>query len=541
MNSERILRRSAVLLILGLILGVTTNGVTVAQAQFATPAPYVRVLVDGQPVPFDVPPVVAVGRVLVPLRGVFTRLGAIVTWDPGTQTVLAARGDTSIMLRIGDTQAHINGQPTLMDVPALLVDGRTMVPLRFISQALGSQVSWDAASTTVHIASQPQYGLPPSQTYPPVAQPPAPPAPPAVAATINGTLLSVKADAPIGEIQVLVDKTVQSYKVTPATAISRINVASNAGGSAALSALRAGDQVQMTADSNGVAQSIRATYKEVVGRIIAVTEAGVVVLENGDTYRLNRLARVTRDGRVVDPAALRPGDVVQLRLNPQTNEIWAAAIRQDAGPQRPGVTSVVVAPSGRELHAGDAVEVIATGVPGGRATFSIGALRAHVPMVESTSEHGTYYGSYTVQPGDVARDSDVTVRLVASSGEVFTATAQTRVRINAAAPAPPAARVPTITSPADGAAISVPFTVTGQARPGSRVKVTADYDGSVLLFKVSGSLGTRTVTVDRTGEWSVKFTDEPPVSGISVSITAVEVDQDGRPLSPATKVTTTIR
>jgi hypothetical protein len=63
----------------------------------------------------------------------------------------------------------------------------------------------------------------------------------------------------------------------------------------------------------------------------------------------------------------------------------------------------------------------------------------------------------------------------------------------------------------------------------------------VLLFKVSGSLGTRTVTADRKGEWSVKFTDEPPVSGIHVIITEVEVDEDGRPLGPATRVTTTMR
>jgi hypothetical protein len=541
MNRECAARRWPVLLTLTLVLGLFPDGAMVAYAQGeapgVTPAPYVRVLIDGQPVSFDVPPVVALGRVLVPLRGVFNRLGAIVTWDPGSQTVLAARGDTSIVLRIGDTQAHINGQPTLMDVPALLVGGRTMVPLRFISQALGSQVSWDAASTTVQIAGQPQ-GLPPSQAYPA----PAPqPAPSAVAAPINGTVLSVRADAPTGEIQVLVDQTVHTYKVTAATAISRINVANNAGGSESVSALRAGDLVQVIVDSNGVAQSIHATYKEVAGRIIAVTEAGVVVLENGDTYRLNRSARVTRDGRAVDAGALRPGDDVQLRLNPQTNEIWAAAARQRAEPQHPAIASVVVTPSGRELHTGDAVEVVATGVPGGRATFSIAGLRANVPMVESTSERGTYYGSYTIQPGDAARDGEVTVRLAASNGEIFTATAQTRVHINAAGTPPPAARVPVITSPSEGAVISAPFVVTGHARPGSRVKVTAEYDGSVLLFKVAGSLGTQTVTVDRKGEWAVKFTDEPPVSGINVSITAVEVDEDDRPLSAATRVTTTIR
>lgn len=204
-----------------------------------------------------------------------------------------------------------------------------MVPLRFISQALGSQVSWDAASTTVQIASKPQYGLPPSQTNPPAAKPPVSPAP----ATVAGVLLDVKVDSARKEISVEIDKAVHRYTVTPGTAISRINVADSSGGSEALGALRPGDQVQVSADPNGVATSIQATYKEAAGRIVAVTEAGAVVLDNGNTYRLNRSAQVTRDNQLVDASALRPGAVVQLRLNPQTNEIWGATIRHEAVPQ----------------------------------------------------------------------------------------------------------------------------------------------------------------------------------------------------------------
>ncbi len=525
-----------------LIFELTVSGFVAVQAQTVAPAPYVKVFVDGQLTTFDVPPVIASGRVLVPLRGVFHRLGAVVTWDPATQMVLAARGDTSITLRIGDTQAHINGEPTLMDVPAILVDGRTMVPLRFISQALGSQVSWDAASTTVQIAGRPADGVPPSQTYPPTAQPPTPP--PAsttvTGTTVTGTVLGVKTDSSPGQIQVLEGNTVHTYAVGTTTAVSRINVANNAGGSVALDALRAGDQVQVTVDQGGTARSIQASYREVSGRIIAVTEAGVVVLENGDTFRLNRSARVTRGGSVVEASALRPGDVVQLRLNPQTNEIWGATIRQEAA-HSAGLDSVTVSPSGRELRAGEVVEVVATGASGGRATFSIGGLRTGIPMVESTSQRGTYYGSYTVQPGDSIRGGEVTVRLVVADGEVFAATAPTRIQINAGAPIPPAATVPTITSPADGATINTPFTVTGRAQPGSRVKVTADYDGTVLTFKINGSLGTHVVTADQGGNWAVKFSDEPPVFGIDVIITAVLVDGEGRTISSATKVTTTLK
>lgn len=510
------------------------NGIVAARAQ--TVAPYVRVFVDGQLISSDAPPVIAEGRVLVPLRGVFHRLGAVVTWDPTTQTVLAARGDTSITLRIGDTQASINGRPTPMDVPALLVDGRTMVPLRFISQALGAQVSWDAATTTVQIASAPAYGLPPSQTYPPAAPPSAP-----SSTTVAGTLVGVKAEASGGQIQVLVDRTVQTYTVIASTAVSRVNAGDNSGGSVALDALRPGDQVQVSVDRNGAVQSVRATYKEVSGRIIAATDAGVVVFENGDTYRLNRSARIVREGKAVEAGALRPGDVVELRLNPQTNEVWGATVRSEAAAREAGLASVTVTPSGHELKAGDVVEVVATGTTGGRATFSIGGLRTGIPMVESTSQRGTYYGSYTVQPGDTLRGGEVTVRLAAPNGEVFTATAPTRLQINTGAAAPPAAPAVTITSPADGSTITTPFTVTGRARPASRVRVTADYDGSVLLFKVNGSLGTHVVTADQSGNWSAKFSDEPPVFGVNVTITAIEVDVEGRTLSAAARVTTTIK
>ncbi len=67
-----------------------------AGATAQTPAPYVRVFVDNQPVAFDVPPAITGGRVLVPLRGVFERLGAVVAWDDATQTVLAQRGQTNV-------------------------------------------------------------------------------------------------------------------------------------------------------------------------------------------------------------------------------------------------------------------------------------------------------------------------------------------------------------------------------------------------------------------------------------------------------------
>ncbi|HKX19912.1 MAG TPA: copper amine oxidase N-terminal domain-containing protein, partial [bacterium] len=128
------------------VMSVAAGLTSVAAAQ--TTAPYIKVVVDGSPIYLDSPPMLLNGRVLVPLRGVFERLGATVAWDPRSQTVLAQRGATSISLTIGSSQAAVNGQAQPIDAPALLVAGHTMVPLRFISQALGAAVGWDAATYT---------------------------------------------------------------------------------------------------------------------------------------------------------------------------------------------------------------------------------------------------------------------------------------------------------------------------------------------------------------------------------------------------------
>lgn len=224
-----------------------------------TPAPYVRVFVDSQPVAFDVPPQIDAGRVLVPLRGVFERLGATVGWDDQTQTVLAQRGATSVSLQIGNTQAMINGRPAPMDVPAMLVGGRTMVPLRFVSQTLGANVNWDANTSTVAIASN-GAAIPPSQAYGPGTLPPSQsygPGATHVIGTIVAVRLPVDPRAP-GQIVVGHDGTVSRYAVTSSTIITRVD-RNGAGGSVAISALRAGDRVDLFVNQDNVARRIRAT------------------------------------------------------------------------------------------------------------------------------------------------------------------------------------------------------------------------------------------------------------------------------------------
>ena len=86
-------------LALALSLAIVALPAVPALAQTAS------VVVDGQLMGFDQPPIVAGGRVLVPLRGVFEHLGATVLWNPATNVVTAQRADTQVQLAIGSRQA----------------------------------------------------------------------------------------------------------------------------------------------------------------------------------------------------------------------------------------------------------------------------------------------------------------------------------------------------------------------------------------------------------------------------------------------------
>jgi len=111
-----------------------------------------KVTLDGRELNFDVLPIIENGRTLVPLRTIFEALGAEVSWNEETQTVTAKKGSTEIQLIIGG-EAYKNGQLIPLDVPAKSFKGRTLVPLRFVSEALGYQVNWSNETQTASISS----------------------------------------------------------------------------------------------------------------------------------------------------------------------------------------------------------------------------------------------------------------------------------------------------------------------------------------------------------------------------------------------------
>ena len=119
---------------------------------YAEEAP-ISLTVNGATVECDVPPQIVEDRTLVPLRAAFEALGAkILLWDESTSTVHAESPDGDVIsLQIGSKNLFKAGEVTEMEVPAIIIGDRTMVPMRTIAESIGCNVEWIPESRTVQI------------------------------------------------------------------------------------------------------------------------------------------------------------------------------------------------------------------------------------------------------------------------------------------------------------------------------------------------------------------------------------------------------
>ncbi|GAB1532845.1 hypothetical protein YSY22_42680 [Brevibacillus formosus] len=100
----------------------------------------------------DQAPIISQGRTLVPIRPIAESLGFEVKWNEQTRTVNINKGKDNIRLVVTQKIANKNGQTINLDVPAQIVNKRTVVPVRFIAEALSYKVEWDPKTQTVLIA-----------------------------------------------------------------------------------------------------------------------------------------------------------------------------------------------------------------------------------------------------------------------------------------------------------------------------------------------------------------------------------------------------
>jgi len=116
--------------------------------------PPVGIFLNGRSISLDVPPQVISGRVMLPFRAVSESLGVKVDWSQSAQTITATKGGTVVTLPIGSVSPTVNGHIVTIEVPATIVGGRALVPLRFFAEAFNVEVDWDEVKRTVYMTSR---------------------------------------------------------------------------------------------------------------------------------------------------------------------------------------------------------------------------------------------------------------------------------------------------------------------------------------------------------------------------------------------------
>jgi hypothetical protein len=488
----------------------------------------INVEVDGQRVFFNnARPQMISGRVMVPLRGVLEQMGAYVQWDSSTRMVTARKGEFDIAMRIGQRAAQVNGRTTYLDVPAMILHGSTMVPLRFMSEALGADVDWIAATQTVRIdtsldVSDPRFPTPP---------------PP----TTNPTIYAFRVDAPNGVLRAGdmirmelrgtpsadvhfsipgVTDTKRMREESPGVYVAEWTVPRNADGlreSAIYATLTAGGTqrtIRATEDAGDLpprdtlpptisdfepknAERVKTARPLIQARIQDRGEAGV----NTNSWRLYV------DGEDVTQEAVYSNGVIRYRpLNDLTvgthrvrleaedrsgnrsSASWNFTVGRDDGGNRGDF--IVTAP--RTLRAGDQIQFRLLAEPGARVTYSIGTLVQNRLMAETSS--GVFAATYTVQRGDEFRGLPIVARVRTQDGFEYTVHSETVLEsgLNPSAPK--------ITTPAEGDKVGNSMIVRAQARDAESFEVKVDYVTFLGGLRLTGVVHQQVYRADRNGQ-----------------------------------------
>ena len=142
-------------LIIASAMAVSSFAVSAAAEEESYPE--VKVVIDGSEIEADQPAVIVDSRTMVPIRVIAETLGIEVNWEAETKTVTFSKDTLSASMVVGEAVLNVTkGEMTIpvdIDAPAIIINSRTMVPVRFISENFGAEVDWDAETKTVSVTS----------------------------------------------------------------------------------------------------------------------------------------------------------------------------------------------------------------------------------------------------------------------------------------------------------------------------------------------------------------------------------------------------
>lgn len=114
------------------------------------------IVINGEVQQFKQTPVIHKGRTLVPMRSIFETFGATVEWESATQTITATKDGLKISHVVHSSEVKVDNKVVPLEVGSKVKNGHTLVPLRFVAEALGAQIDWNVGTQSIHITTTPR-------------------------------------------------------------------------------------------------------------------------------------------------------------------------------------------------------------------------------------------------------------------------------------------------------------------------------------------------------------------------------------------------
>jgi hypothetical protein len=386
----------------------------------APPSGPIAIVLNGERLSLP-PPRFYKNYLLVPVRGIIEALGLDFLRDG--RNVVTHAGYKLVSLHVGDRTALVDGEPVVMDVAPVEIKDVLYASLRFFTDVLGAQASFDPKARTVTIVAQ-LIG----RTGDGIVD-----RGKAVEQVGTVTAIDVNSDPPT--ITITYNASVRTVPVAPNAEISLQDVNANVTIPGELTDVRPGDFAHLYGSLKGVDRIVD-SFGSRVGTIEAVA-GGELVLDDGHVIVPDRTTRIALNGAIATIDVLQRGDRATIRYNIDSGEIreLLASRAVPAPIALPGAPTAIVGvetDAVRPLRAGDTLTVTLHGEPSGAATFDIGPYVNAIAMSERSP--GTYVGSYVIPRGANFADVPVIAQLRAPDGTTVQAQAPNPVSASSVPP-----------------------------------------------------------------------------------------------------------
>ena len=402
LDSSRRLRVAALALALGASLGSIAVAAPPKPPRDEAPTRAIAIVVNGVELERDPAPRVVGSRVLVPVVRIYSSLGISV--DRNGDQIVASGPGKRIVIVDGQSNANVDGAVVRMQGPATSFDGATYVPLRFVADSLGANVSYDAKAQRIEIVSV-LVGRTRSVSV----------VGPNGLTHVSGTVTAVDLYSAPESVTVVQSGRSRTVSITSNAKIIIQDFKTRTTTDGTLNSVHPGDAVSIALNRDGSVDQLIVRYTSHAGTLAAVS-GSAVVLGDGTVVTADKSSTITLNAQPATLGDLRVGDNVVVRINPETGErreIIASRMVAEVSPTpaaSPGTAPVQTVPGApaltiaqftvsatRPLRSGESFEVTLVGTAGARASFDIGSYLPHLDMRETQS--GTYVGRFTVPSG----------------------------------------------------------------------------------------------------------------------------------------------